>query len=118
MKPRKPIRRVSKKRVSINREYDKLRNKYLEDHPYCEYWLTERGLSKYDVDIFTGKVYPGNEHSMVFAEPSVEIHHRKGRGKFLLDTSTWMAVSRTGHEMIHKFPKLSYQLGYMLPRNK
>ncbi len=48
---------------------------------------------------------------------STQVHHKKGRGKFLLDVSTWMAVSDHGHKVIHHDTKTSYERGYMLPRN-
>jgi hypothetical protein len=89
----KPIRRVSKKKAAIKREYMKLREKFLKDRPWCEYFLH-----------FKEK------------RPSTEVHHKKGRGSFMLDTSTWMAVCRTAHQEIHFNPAESYRMGWMLPR--
>lgn len=47
---------------------------------------------------------------------ATEIHHKKGRGKYLLDTSTWMALSQEGHRHIHNNPKEAYEKGWMLTR--
>jgi hypothetical protein len=93
-KASRPIKKVSSNRVKINREYAKLREQFLLHNPYCEWSLKE--LNK--------------------PVPAKEIHHKKGRGKYLLDTSTWMAVSSEGHRAIHADPKKSYAMGWMLPR--
>lgn len=93
-KAKKAIRKVAKKRGPLNAQYMKLREEFLKAHPYCEYCLLEA----------------------IKVCPSTEIHHKKGRGKYLLDTTTWMAVSNEGHKAIHADPKTSYAKGYMLPR--
>lgn len=92
-KKNKAIRKTSKKMAALKREYMKLRAEYLLFHPYCEYFSCFKEI-----------------------RPSTEIHHKKGRGKYLLDTSTWMAVCRTAHDEIHFNPEESYKRGWMLPR--
>jgi hypothetical protein len=92
-------------------EYMKLRAQFLNDHPYCQWFLAERG---YDWE-FINTPFDSFKHAADFPR-STEIHHKKGRGKFLLDTSTWMAVSRKSHILIHKNVKDSYSKGYLLPR--
>ncbi|WP_215239299.1 hypothetical protein [Dyadobacter helix] len=49
---------------------------------------------------------------------ATEVHHTKGRGKYLNDTDTWLAVSREGHIWIHENPKLSRERGFMKSRIK
>lgn len=49
---------------------------------------------------------------------ATEIHHMRGRGKYLNDTSTWLAVSRPGHEWIENNPKLSRERGFTKSRIK
>jgi len=48
--------------------------------------------------------------------PATEIHHTycgKDRAKYYLDTTTWIAVSRDGHNYIHDNPKEARELGYL-----
>lgn len=33
-----------------------------------------------------------------------DVHHKKGRGKFLNDVETWMGVCRSCHTWIHEHP--------------
>jgi len=113
-KSRKPIKKVSKVRAALNRQYMKLRAEFLAANPYCQWHILEIGHSweyaqtaDFSQFILYGKdPYPR----------STEIHHRKGRGKYFLDTSTWMAVSAEGHRNIHADPATSYAKKYMLPR--
>lgn len=118
----KPIRKVAKKRVKVNAEYANLREQFLKDHPYCQHFLLERNLDESRVYVRTGSgAVCSHVNGFVAREwnnipASREIHHKKGRGKYLLDTSTWMAVSSSGHLAIHANPKESYAKGYMLPR--
>ncbi len=90
---KRPIPKVSKKMVGLKRQYMKLREEYLLSHPYCEYFQNFNELRR-----------------------STEIHHKKGRGKFLLDTSTFMAVCEQAHKEIHFNTEESYKRGWMLPR--
>ena len=120
------LRPVSAKRARLNKIYSALRKKFLEEHPLCQHWLAENGWEQseqFGVVVFSNNTHgfgvPYTPHAMVlhFAAPmSCDIHHRRGRGKYLLDVSTWMAVSREGHDAIHRDPKTSYEKGYMLPR--
>lgn len=64
------IRPVSKKRSVLNREYSRLRREYLAKHPTCEVCQTS---------------------------PSTDIHHKVGRGKYLLHVGTWVALCRACH---------------------
>lgn len=110
-KTRSRINPISQKRRSILKEYTKLKAEFLKNHPFCQHYLLEN--------------YPGFalcvlEHmaltGQIKAPKSEEIHHKKGRARFMLDTSTWMAV-RAGHDkFIHGDPKSAYAKGYMLPR--
>lgn len=117
MKPRKPIRKVSTKRAKLNREYTKLKAEFLKLHPYCQYFLRENELDE-------DRVFGNGGYASIWkwdgkrtqVPLAVDIHHVKGRGKYLLDTSTWMAVSREGHRHIHDYVADSYAMGYMQPR--
>lgn len=59
---------------------------------------------------------PENKTCPVTGKPTVDIHHKfsgKDRAKYFLDVSTWLAVSREGHNWIHSFPKEARELGYL-----
>ena len=49
---------------------------------------------------------------------SVDVHHMKRRGKYFLDTSSWMAVSRQAHDWIHSNPKEATEKGWLIPRSQ
>lgn len=106
LKRKTRLRSLSKKRRKINEEYLRLRAEFLKAHPYCQWFEAENDIDR-RVMI----------NGFAFVPLSQEIHHRRGRGKYLCDTSTWMAVSRNAHRWIHDHPKESYQKGYLLPRN-
>ena len=46
-----------------------------------------------------------------------DVHHVKGRGKYLLDESTWLAVCRNCHDTIHQYPKESKEIGLLISKN-
>ena len=114
-KGRKPIKKVSKVRTALNREYMRLRAIYLKDNPYCDWWLAEHSITQDDVSA-SGVVFNHRPGEGLCPLQSTEVHHVKGRGKYMLDTSTWMAVSAEGHRRIHAAPATSYATGYMQPR--
>jgi len=90
LKPMKPIPKVSKKRQIQNLQYSVLRTEFL------------------------GK--PENKICPITGWPTIEVHHKwcgKDRAKYYLDTTTWMAVSRDGHNWIHDNPKEARELGYL-----
>lgn len=114
----KPIRNVAKKRVKVNAEYAKLRVQFLKDNPYCQWWLKEYGQKdKWGDPLGVAIVGMAVINGFLKEAPaSTEVHHLRGRGKYLLDTSTWLAVSSGAHRKIHEDPATSYEKGYMLPR--
>ena len=88
----KPIKKVSTKMSAQLTVYTQVRRVFMEKHPMCEAKL------------------PGcNIHS-------TDVHHKKGRGEHLLDTTTWLSVCRTCHNWIEEHPKDAIQLGYSEPR--
>ena len=94
MKPRKPIARRSPKMVKLMAQYNKQRTAYLEAHQLCAVCVVEHGRI------------------------ATEIHHRKGRGRYLLDESTWTPVCRTCHTFIHNNVAWAYQNGRLELRNQ
>lgn len=101
LKRRKPMRRASKttlrktgklraRSAKLEAEhalYSALRKTFLAQHPRCAVFPEKR---------------------------SVEIHHSKGRGKYLNDTSTWFAVSRAGHERIERERAWARERGFLI----
>ena len=64
--------------------------------------------------VFLGK--PENRICPITGWEATEVHHKwcgKDRAKYYLDESTWMAVSRDGHNWIHDNPKEARELGYL-----
>lgn len=76
----------SDKRKQQEKEYSKLRLAYLTLNKQCA-------------------VYP---HLA-----ATEVHHIKGRNRFYLDVSTWLAVSREGHEFIHNNVAIAREKGWL-----
>jgi aspartate carbamoyltransferase regulatory subunit len=84
------MRNVSKKLAKELRVYSKMRIKYLQDRPICDVMTCDNWSS--------------------------EVHHKKGRGKYLLDESTWMPVCRYCHKEIEENPLWAKEKGYSLNR--
>lgn len=96
------IRRVSK-RMSIRlKEYSQLRKKWLE------ILLIQNG----------GTMIPCGVCTKPLQILDVDTHHRKGRGKYLLDITTWMPVCRQCHQRIDANRAWAYEHGYLLKRGK
>jgi hypothetical protein len=89
-KPKKQttIRPKSKKREQLDKVYSQLRRVFLLKHPKCQAAL------------------PGCQHD------ACDIHHKKGRGKWYLVISTWMAVCRKCHMWIETHPIEATDLGF------
>lgn len=68
--------------------YDKLRKNFLNQHPTCRARI--RGLCSLK---------------------ATDVHHMKGRGKYHLDTKTWVSVCRPCHEWIETHPEEAKELG-------
>ena len=82
----------SKKMAKINREYSKLRIEFLIDKPNCMASLPGCTLR------------------------AAEIHHKKGRGKYHNDITTWLSVCRICHNWIELNPIDAQELGLSIKR--
>ena len=87
------MKKQSKKMTKKNTEYSKLRKVYLTDKPNCMASI------------------PG------CALRASEIHHKKGRGEYHNDVSTWLAVCRSCHEWIETHPEQALELNLSIKRN-
>jgi len=82
------IRKVSSKMSRINSEYSKLRKEFLLKYPVCH-----------------AKIHKCSLHT-------TDVHHKKGRGKYHLDVSTWLPVCRNCHMWIETHPEDATELGF------
>lgn len=84
------IPKVSKKMSKSLKIYHGKRLIYLMEHPNCE--------------------FPGCN------QQASDIHHKKSRGLYLNDVSTWMSVCRHHHTWIHDNDKEAREKGLLLSK--
>jgi hypothetical protein len=93
IKAREPIKKVSSKQAKINTAYSVLRLQYLKMFPNCQ-------VSSDDC-----------------THIATQVHHRAGRiGNNMLDTTIWLSVCHTCHELIERNPLWAYEKGYSIKR--
>ena len=93
IKAREPIKKTSDKQAKINRAYTDMRVQYLKIIHYCQVSSTD------------------------CTHVATQIHHRAGRiGNNMLDTTTWLSVCHTCHELIERNPLWAYEKGYSIKR--
>ncbi|MCW3111336.1 MAG: hypothetical protein JWQ09_5842 [Segetibacter sp.] len=81
------IKKVSSKQAKLNRLYAIAAAIFKGDHSYCMAKL--EGCTLYTSDI----------------------HHKKGRGEYLMDTSTWLPVCRVCHDYIERHAIIAKGIG-------
>jgi len=86
---KKPISPRSSKKVKLDNEYSKKRKIFMIENPLCLVNLPDRCM-----------------------RISTDIHHRKGRGIYLLDESTWLACCRSCHQFIEEHPEIAKTMGW------
>ena len=90
-KPKKQIRKFSKKSLDQLKRYRILRDKYLEENPICQ--------------------YPGCKNR------EVTLHHKKGRqGAYLTDKRFFCALCWPHHQFIEQNPQIAYKMGLSIKR--
>lgn len=87
IKPPEKIRQISKKMQKAGDVYSKKRVAFLALHQFCQAKLP----------CCTGR--------------STDVHHKRGRGKWYLVMSTWLAVCRQCHQWIEEHPEEAKELG-------
>ena len=84
----KPLRKVSAKMSVQLTIYTKMRRSFLEKHPGCQAHLNNCNLL------------------------STDVHHKKGRGPYLNDPTTWLSVCRPCHNWIEEHPIEAIEMGF------
>lgn len=91
---KKSLKKKSTKLEKLEALYSILRKIFLEQHPFCKAKL------------------PGCTIS------ATDIHHKAGRGNYLLDTSTFLPVCRTCHNIIETNPEMARKLELSLSKEQ
>tara|TARA_R110002051_G_scaffold158793_2_gene230142 strand:+ start:550 stop:813 length:264 start_codon:yes stop_codon:yes gene_type:complete len=86
------MRQKSKKMQKLDTKYSQLRRGFLTDYPMCQAALPE------------------------CTNRSTDIHHKKGRGIYHNDITTWLSVCRTCHNWIELNPIDAQELGFSISR--
>lgn len=87
---RTPLSPVSKKRKKQLVDYSRIRKEFLSANKFC---------------------------AMCKTKASTDIHHVAGRWhERLNDTKKWQPLCRGCHDVIHRFPKWSYENGWLEKR--
>ncbi len=98
----KKLRSVSTKQADLNQQYSRSRQEFLSKPENQE--CRAQGLLPTSVGC------KGSDTSYL------EIHHSKGRGIYLLDTSTWVVLCHFCHAHLETHPNLSRELGFTISR--
>lgn len=93
VKKKKPVKKVSDKRAAVNQVYSKQSKEIREARHWCEI----------KSPVCTGK--------------TEGIHHKKGRGKYLLSTETFIASCNACNAWVEANPEEAKSLGVAEKRN-
>ncbi len=102
---RTPIRKRSRKGAQRDRIYSDKRKWFLANPDNSRCPVAASGLILDE----EGNLRP-------HFRATVQVHHKKGRGKYYLDEMTFLGVSAKGHRWIHDNVKESYARGWMQSR--
>lgn len=91
--PRKMPNKVSDKRKELNKEYFKLVEQFKKDNPECKIKANEFCTTKTD-----------------------DPHHKRGRGVYLMDVSTWIPCCRSCHVYAESHPLEAKEKGWSMSR--
>lgn len=90
--------------------YRQKRRKFLKEHRYCEVRLCRELL------IEQGGVAPEAVRED-YVSRATSVHHVRGRGRFLLEPKTWLAVCEPCHRYIHDHPAWAREQGFLQGRH-
>jgi hypothetical protein len=94
LQAKKPISKKSSKQEKLDALYSVLRETYLKANPFCKAKLHGCQINATDV------------------------HHMAGRGKFMLDQTTFLAVCRICHNQIEENPVMAKAMGFSESREE
>ncbi len=94
LQAKKPISKKSSKQEKLDALYSVLRETYLKANPFCKAKLHGCQINATDV------------------------HHMAGRGKFMLDQTTFLAVCRICHNQIEENPIMAKAMGFSESREE
>ena len=113
---RTPLRRRSPRRRQEDGVYALRQALFLAEHPWCQGWLAERGLTEADLRRGGGLIRVADHTGLVKPPASTVVHHRnKRRGARLNDTRFWMALSGPFHARVEANKGWARARGYLLP---
>lgn len=92
IKQKQRINSISDKQAKLNKAYSVLATQFKKDNPYCQVKQQCQGA------------------------PISDVHHKKGRGKHLLDSSTWLATCRKCHTWLHDNDAEAREKGFIQSR--
>ena len=87
-----PIKPKADKKAPLDALYSIMRKDFLSLHSGCQARLQDCTLQ------------------------STDVHHKKGRGEFYLDKTTWLSVCRSCHTWIELNPKKAKELNFSTNR--
>lgn len=88
-KPRQQVNKVSDKQRKLNEQYTRISDKFKKENPICGVRVNE---------FCSGK--------------TESVHHKRGRGKYLLDVSTFIGCCISCHTYIENHPEEAKQKGW------
>lgn len=111
---RSPLKRLSDRRLVETDLYRYRIKRFLLDHPYCQAWLAEHGVSE-EIALTQNGVVTLTNGIRVSIPLATEVHHKnKRRGADLLDQTHWLAVSTPYHRQIEENKAWARAQGYLL----
>ena len=94
LQAKKPMSKKSSKQQKLDALYTVLRESYLKNNPFCNARLSGCQIN------------------------ATDIHHKAGRGKFMLDETTFLAVCRICHNQIEENPVMAKAMGFSESREE
>ena len=113
------INRVKPERAEQLRQYYARIPSFLEEHPFCQIWLREHGVTaereKEILQAYRGAGSPAGFRINGERPPrSTQVHHaNKRRGARLLDEKDWFAASREWHDRVEGNKGWARRHGYL-----
>lgn len=92
VKPSKPLSKKSSKQTKLDAAYSVIREAFLKANPFCQAKLSGCLLN------------------------STDVHHKAGRGIYMLDSTLFLSVCRMCHNKIEENPVMAKEMGFSVSR--